>query len=117
MLNFTFKDSRKIQPDWWEVSYLIIFAIILIFTMWGTTMLPDFWPSRFGLFTYFLIMIYVIVKGIKKFTYTKTETVFALIIGVSFLICAFILSVTQLMRSFSFTILPPVQPFFFPVGQ
>ena len=89
MLNFIFKDSRKIQPNWWEVSYLVIFAIILIFTMWGTTMLPDFWPSRFGLFTYFLIMIYVIVKGIKKFTYTKIETIFALIIGVSFLICAF----------------------------
>lgn len=89
MLNFIFKDSRKIQPNWWEVSYLVIFAIILIFTMWGTTMLPDFWPSRFGLFTYFLIMVYVIVKGIKKFTYTKKETVFALIIGTSFLICAF----------------------------
>lgn len=89
MFNSIFKDSRKIQLDWWEVSYLVIFAIILIFTMWGTTMLPDFWPSRFGLFTYFLIMVYVIVKGIKKFTYTKTETVFALIIGTSFLICAF----------------------------
>ena len=48
MFNFIFKDSRKIQPDWWEVSYLVIFAIILIFTMWGTTMLPDFWPARFG---------------------------------------------------------------------
>jgi len=34
-------------------------------------------------------MIYVIVKGIKKFTYTKIETIFAFIIGVSFLICAF----------------------------
>ena len=33
MFNFIFKDSRKIQPDWWEVSYLVIFAIILIFTM------------------------------------------------------------------------------------
>ena len=81
MLNSIFKDSRKIQPDWWEVSYLVIFAITLIFTMWGTTMLPDFWPSRFGLFTYFLIMVYVMVKGIKKFTYTKTETRLALIIG------------------------------------
>lgn len=42
MFNSIFKDSRKIQLDWWEVSYLVIFAIILIFTMWGTTMLPDF---------------------------------------------------------------------------
>ncbi len=85
-LQAKFKNSKC---DWWETTYLIILAIILVFTMWGTTMLPDIWPSRFGLFTYFLIMIYVGAKGIKKFTYTKMETVFALIIGISFLICAF----------------------------
>lgn len=79
--------DKHIDP--WETAYLIIFAIILVFTMWGTTMFPDIWPSRFGLFTYVLIMGYVAAKGIKKFTYTKAEVVFALIIGISFLICAF----------------------------
>lgn len=75
--------------DLWETAYLIIFAVILIFTMWGTTMFPDIWPSRFGMFTYVLIMGYVIAKGIKKFTYSKAEMIFAAIIGISFLICAF----------------------------
>ncbi len=75
--------------DLWETAYLIIFAVILVFTMWGTTMFPDIWPSRFGMFTYVLIMGYVIAKGIKKFTYSKAEVIFAVIIGISFLICAF----------------------------
>lgn len=75
--------------DWWETTYLIIYAIALIFNIWGTTMFPDIWPSRFGLFLYFVIMIYVFLKGLKKFTYTKAEAIFAFVIGISFLICAF----------------------------
>ena len=81
-----FKDRHI---DWWETTYLIIFAVILVFTMWGTTMFPDIWPSKFGIFTYVPIMGYVIAKGLKKFTYTRAETIFAIVIGVSFIICAF----------------------------
>ena len=35
----------------------------------------------------------------------------------TFFMCPLMLSVTQFTRSVSFIILPPVQPFFFPVGQ
>lgn len=80
---------KKRHIDWWETTYLLIYAIILVFTMWGTTMFPDIWPSRFGMFTYVIIMIYVVAKGIKKFTYNRYETILAVVIGMSFLICAF----------------------------
>ena len=89
MLSNYFNKTKKRHIDWWETTYLLIYAIILVFTMWGTTMFPDIWPSRFGMFTYIIIMVYVAAKGVKKFTYNRYEIILAVVIGMSFLICAF----------------------------
>lgn len=79
--------SRKV--DWWETAYLMIYGIIFAKEFLQTTMFPIPWPLGLGYVFALLSGGYVIAKFLFHNTYTKKETILAILILIAFCIPAF----------------------------
>lgn len=83
------KLMKKVQSiDWWEVTYLIIYAVIYIHEFEHTTMWGIEWPPRFSYIFIIATTLYTAAKFIWHNTYTKKEIIFSLLIILAFAIPA-----------------------------
>lgn len=84
------------ETDWWEVSYLIIYAIIFSKEFLQTTMFPIAWPLGLGYVFALLSGGYVIAKFLFHNTYSKKETILAALVLIAFCVPAFTTDYTYL---------------------
>lgn len=77
------------QIDWWETTYLGIYALILAYKFLQTTMFPIQWPSYMNYLCGAVIGGYAALKLIcKRRDYTKKELVLSAIVFVALIIPA-----------------------------
>lgn len=62
--------------DWWEISYLILFGLIMSYEFYHTTLLNLVlpWPPKSGLILMGLSVLYTIAKMISYKSYTTKKS-------------------------------------------
>lgn len=79
------------KVDWWEASYLFIYALILAYKFLQTTMFDVTWPSYMNYACGLVIGGYAAVKFIcKRKSYTPKEIILSVIVLVAFVIPAIV---------------------------
>lgn len=88
--------ERLLAIDWWETTYLIIYAIIFSKEFLQTTMFPIPWPLGLGYVFALMSGGYVIAKFLFHNTYTKKEMIFAILVLIAFCVPALTTDYTYL---------------------
>lgn len=84
------KNVREKNMDVWEITYLIIYAVIFTHDFLDTTMFDVPWPPKFRLMSYFVLMIYVLAKLRWRNSCSHKELVLAAVILAAFTVPAFL---------------------------
>lgn len=81
--------AKKIE--WWETSYLMIYALILSYKFLQTTMFPIPWPSYMNYACGLVIGAYVAIKFLcKRKDYTKKELLLMVLVLVALVLPAIV---------------------------
>lgn len=82
--------EKVLNINWWEVSYLIIFGLIMSYEFYHTTLLNLVlpWPPKSGLILMGLSALYTIAKLFFYKAYTQKEKIFSIIIILAFVLPA-----------------------------
>ena len=82
--------EKVLKYNWWEVSYLIIFGLIMSYEFYHTTLLNLVvsWPPKSGLVLMGLSALYTVLKLIFYKVYTKKEKILSILIILAFVLPA-----------------------------
>lgn len=83
-------ETYRAKRDWWEISYLIIFGLIVAHDFLDVTMFDITWPPKSGLILYFAIMVYVVLMLCFHNPYNRKELICAAVILAAFVAAAVI---------------------------
>ncbi len=86
------------KTDWWEITYLVIYGMILTYNFLTTTVFPIPYPQGLRHILFGMLVLYVLAKVIWLRCYSKKELIFSALILIAFIIPAVVAGYTFLLE-------------------